>query len=108
MSTKPTDERGFSAVETLLVVVAIAAVGLIGWYVYHVRQTTNSTYNAASSNGAGPAFGSKKNVATGDTSNTALQSDLQSATSAANKGNQDMSSANGSLNDKSTLTSVPQ
>ena len=108
MRTKLTDERGFSSVETILVVVVIAAVGLIGWYVYHVRQSTNNTYNAINSSSASPNYSTKKNIATGDTSNAALQSGLQDATSAANKGNQDMSTANGSLNDKSTLTAVPQ
>ncbi len=107
MSIKP-NERGFSTVETALLVVVVASIGLIGWYVYHVRQTTNKSYNAANSSSVQPNFGTKKSVATGDTSNTSLQSDLQSATSAANQGNKDMSTANGSLNDQSTLTSVPQ
>jgi len=106
MSTNQPDESGFSAVESILLVVIVAAVGLIGWYIYHTRQNTNNLYNASSS--ASPNFGSKKAVATGDTSNAALQSGLQDATSAANKGSQDMSGANASLNDQSTLTSVPQ
>jgi Tfp pilus assembly major pilin PilA len=107
MTNNQTDEAGFSAIETVLVVVIVAAVGLIGWYVYHARQNTNNLYNATNSS-TNPNFGTKKALATGDTSNAALQTDLQDATSTANKGNQDMSSANGSLNDKSTLTSVPQ
>lgn len=107
MSTKP-DERGFSTVETALLVVVVAAIGLIGWYVYHVRQTTNKSYNAINGSSVQPNFGSKKSIATGDTSNASLQSDLQSATSSANQGNNDMSAANASLNDQSTLTSVPQ
>lgn len=108
MSLRATDERGFSHVETILVVVIVAAIGLIGWYVYRARQSTNNTYNAINSSSAGPNFGTKKNVATGDTSNASLTSGLQAATTAANRGNQDMSTANGSLNDQSTLTSVPQ
>jgi predicted negative regulator of RcsB-dependent stress response len=107
MTSNQTDESGFSAVESILVVVIIAAIGLVGWYVYRARQNTNNLYNATNSS-ASPNFGTKKAVATGDTSNAALQSSLQDATSSANKGNQDMSTANNSLNDQSTLTSVPQ
>lgn len=108
MSTKQPDERGFSAIETVLVVVIVAAIGLVGWYVYRARQNTNKTYNAINSSSTSPGFATKKSVATGSTSNASLQSSLQDATSAANKGNQDMSGANNSLNDQSTLTSVPQ
>jgi predicted negative regulator of RcsB-dependent stress response len=106
MTNNQADENGFSAVESILVLVIVAAIGLLGWYVYHVRQNTNGLYNAT--NSTSPNFGSKKAIATGDTSNSALVSTLQDATASANKGNQDMSTANGSLNDKSTLTTVPQ
>lgn len=108
MSTKQQDQHGFSGVETVLVLVIVAVIGLVGWYVYRARQNTNSTYNAINSSSTAPGFGNKKTVATGDTSNSALQSGLQAATSSANQSNQDMSVANGSLSDQSTLTSVPQ
>ena len=108
MSISHQDEHGFSHIETVLVVVIVAAIGLIGWYVYQARQNTNKSYNAINSSSASPNFGTKKTVATGDTSNSGLQSSLQDATSAANQGNKDMAAANNGLNDQSTLTSVPQ
>jgi len=115
MSDIKKDERGFSPVETVLVIVIVAIIGLVGWFVYHAKQNTDKSLNAANttSNNAGPQFANSKKAAAasntgGDTSNASLQSDLQGASSSANQGSKDLSAANGSLNDKSTLTSVPQ
>lgn len=100
------NEHGFSVVEAALSLVIVVAIGSIGWYVYHVRHNSNQALDAANStsNGATPRFANSKDA----TDNSALQSDLNSASSAAGQGSQNLSSANNSLNDKSTLTTVPQ
>jgi predicted negative regulator of RcsB-dependent stress response len=114
MSDIKKDERGFSPIETILVLVIVAVIGFVGWFVYHAKQTTDKSLNAANttSNNAGPKFTTKKQAAassnTGGTSNANLQSDLQTASSSANQGSKDLSAANSSLSDQSTLTSVPQ
>lgn len=114
MSSIKQDEHGFSPVESVLVIVIVAVIGFVGWYVYQARQNSNKALDAATSTGVAPRFAnnSKKAAATstntGDTSNTSLQSDLDGTTGAANQGSKDMSASNDSLNDKSTLTSVPQ
>lgn len=112
MTSIKRNERGFSPVELGLTVVIVAMIGFVGWYVYHVRQVSNQSLNAAAriSNNAGPRFAnnSKQTAVSGSTSNASLQQDLISATSASNLGSQDLASANSSLNDQSTLTSVPQ
>lgn len=105
------NERGFSPVELGLTVVIVVLIGFVGWYVYHVRQTSSKSLDAAASTSANasPRFASNsKAAASGDTSNASLQKDLSGATSASNSGSQDLSSTNNSLNDSSTLTSVPQ
>lgn len=42
------NQNGFSLVEGLLVVIAIALVVFVGYYVYHSQKTTNNTYTSAS------------------------------------------------------------
>lgn len=56
------DQKGFSAVEAVLVIVIVGAIGFVGWYVYHSLRTTNNAYNAATktSNSATPQFHTKK------------------------------------------------
>jgi predicted negative regulator of RcsB-dependent stress response len=114
MSDIKQDERGFSPVETILVIVIVAVIGFVGWYIYHAKQNTDKSLGAANatSNNVGPRFTSKsKQTATanaGDTSNASLQSDLQAASSSSNQGSKDLAASNDSLNDKSTMTTVPQ
>lgn len=111
MASTHKNQRGFSTVEGVLVVVALALIGFVGWYVYHTRQNSNKALDAANntSNSAGPRFTSNSKAAdSGSTSNSSLQSDLSSAASASNQGSKDMSATNDSLNDQSTLTSIPQ
>jgi hypothetical protein len=108
------DEHGIGHIESLLVVVIVAIIGFTGWYVYHTKQNSDKALNAAAStsNNAGPRFTKKATssspAASGSTSNASLQTDQQSAASSANQGSKDLSASNDSLNDKSTLTSVPQ
>lgn len=38
-------QRGFTVVETLLVLILLAIIGFTGYYVWHTQKNTNSTYN---------------------------------------------------------------
>jgi uncharacterized protein HemX len=104
------NERGFAHLEIVLLIIIAAIIGGVGWYVYHTKQNTDKTLNAASttSNNAGPRFAKTATPSSAAASNDSLQSDQQSAASAANQGSKDLSSSNDSLNDKSTMTTVPQ
>ena len=105
------DERGTGHLEMALLVVIVAIIGFVGWFVYHAKQNADQTLNTASASAtsAGPHFAkTKSTTASASTNNASLQSDLQAATSAANQGNKDISTTNSSLADQSTLTSVPQ
>lgn len=97
-------ERGFSIVETSLLVIVIAAIGVVGWYVYSHRSKSNP---AIPSTGASTISSTSSQLSSG-TSNADLQSDLNNVTSSSNQTNQDISASNSSLNDQSTFTSVPQ
>jgi len=53
------DQKGFGAVEGMLLVIIVLLVGFIGYYVYHTKNNTNSSYNnAASANNSTPATNS--------------------------------------------------
>lgn len=41
------NQKGFGAVEGLLILVIVGLVGFIGWYVYHTKNNANSSYNNA-------------------------------------------------------------
>src|SRR5262249_49513554 len=49
MKKLPRTSTGFSAVEGLLVLVIVGLVSLVGWYVWHAKNTTIKTYDQASS-----------------------------------------------------------
>ena len=99
-------ERGFSVIEGTLVIVIIAAIGTVGWYI-HMRNANNTTTPVvAASSTQTPA--TSTSLPTSGTTNNDLQSDLSNITSTNAQGSQDLSSANTSLNDQSTMTSVPQ
>jgi uncharacterized protein HemX len=111
MASTHKNQRGFSTVEGVLVVVALALIGFVGWYVYHTKQTSDKALNAAAStsNNAGPRFGSAKTAtATGSTSNSSLQSNLNSVNNNVTTSNHSLDSSDSSLNDQSTFTAVPQ
>jgi hypothetical protein len=53
------NQKGFGAVEGLLLIIIILLVGFIGYYVYHTKNNTNSAYNKApSSNNSTPTINS--------------------------------------------------
>ena len=39
------NQHGYSAVEALLILVALAIVGLVAWYVHHATTNANSNYS---------------------------------------------------------------
>lgn len=41
------NQKGFSAVEGLLILIIVGLVGFIGWYVYHTKNNTEATLNQA-------------------------------------------------------------
>jgi type II secretory pathway pseudopilin PulG len=52
---------GFALIETLLVVVILAMVGFIGWYVWHAKQDTDKTFS--DTNKSTSALGTVSNFA---------------------------------------------
>lgn len=48
MLHKKLNQKGFSAVEGLLIVIIVLLVGFIGYYVWHTQKNTNDTLNSAS------------------------------------------------------------
>ena len=111
MASHPKNQRGFSTVEGVLVVIVVAVIGFVGWYVYHTKQNSDTALNAATttSNNAGPRFGSTSQAGnSGSTSDQNLQADLNSTNTDVTHSDQSLNTANTSLNDQSTFTSVPQ
>ncbi len=43
------DQNGYSAVEALLILVALAVVAFVGWYVHHATTNANKTYSVTES-----------------------------------------------------------
>jgi len=46
------NQKGFAALEALLIVVIVAIIAGTGYYIYHANKNTSSTYNAASKSAA--------------------------------------------------------
>ncbi|HVV67366.1 MAG TPA: hypothetical protein VHB72_04880 [Candidatus Saccharimonadales bacterium] len=42
------NQKGFSAVEALLIIIILLLIGFIGYYVWHSQHETNKTYSSAS------------------------------------------------------------
>lgn len=70
------NRQGFALVESLLIVVIIALISFVGWYVYHAMKNTNNTYNSATktSNSNSPKFGTKKSTASSTKTSNATSS----------------------------------
>lgn len=108
MSSIRNNERGFSIVESLLVLIIVVAIVFVGWYV-DKHQTKSSNKPVAVTNTAQKS--SSNQVSTplpSGTSNSDLQSDLSNVTNTSSQSNQDISTSSSSLNDQSTMTTVPQ
>ncbi len=65
------NQRGFSPVQILLVIVALALVGGTGWYVMQAKNKTNSTLDSTSKSGTEPQKTEKKETAKPETDPTA-------------------------------------
>jgi nicotinamide riboside transporter PnuC len=68
------NQRGYSAVEALLILVALALVAFVGWYVHHATTQTNKTYSISESSqkpaAKKPATTTKTTTGTSTTSTT--------------------------------------
>jgi hypothetical protein len=60
--TMKSNQKGFGAIEGLLVLIIIGLVGFIGYYVYHTKNSTNSTYNNAAKTNSNVADQSKNGI----------------------------------------------
>lgn len=59
---KKVSRKGFSTIEAVLVLIIIAIVGFVIWYVFHTKNTTNNIYgNAANTSSQTPAQSSTNN-----------------------------------------------
>jgi cytoskeletal protein RodZ len=45
-----TNQRGFAAVEAILIVIVLGIIGFTGWFVYHAKQNTDKTLTSADNN----------------------------------------------------------
>jgi Tfp pilus assembly protein PilV len=45
------DQKGFSIIEAILILVVIGVLGFTGWFVYHARQTANKDLSSKNSTG---------------------------------------------------------
>jgi predicted negative regulator of RcsB-dependent stress response len=79
-------QSGFAVVELVLVVVILAAIGFVGWWVYQKHNTADTTSAVSAQSPVA------KNVSTAPTINST--SDLDAALNALNRN--DPSTANGS------------
>lgn len=48
-------QKGFTLIETLLVLILLSIVGFTGYYIYHTKNNANSTYNNAAKTSSTPA-----------------------------------------------------
>jgi len=114
MSQKSHDQGGFSAIETVLVLVFVGVIGFVGWYVYHSKQSTTKVLSSASASDTATKTVAASTTATAQSTaaksnvDPTVQSDLNSLTSTISQNDKDLSSVDSSLNDQSTFSSVPQ
>jgi prepilin-type N-terminal cleavage/methylation domain-containing protein len=59
-------QKGFTVVETLLVLILLAILGFTGYYVYHTRNNTNNSYNNATNSSSSVAASSSDKTYNGD------------------------------------------
>jgi len=61
---KKSNQKGFSAIEAVLIVVIIAIVGFVVWYVFHTKSSTDNTYSNASNTQTAPQTSNKSSAST--------------------------------------------
>jgi hypothetical protein len=59
MNKMKRNQKGFGAVEGLLILILLSILGFTGYYVYHTRNNANSTYNKTASSTNSPQTASK-------------------------------------------------
>lgn len=60
---KKVSQKGFSAIEAILVVVIVGLLGFVVWYVFHTKSSTDNTYgNAANVQTTPPPSSTTKSV----------------------------------------------
>jgi uncharacterized protein YoxC len=110
MNSNHNKEDGVGALEVILVIVILAAIVFLGFYIYNARKNTNKVLDEVDSSSSTHAV--KQPATAGNTpgsqDNTTLQSDLSGISNSNNASNQDLNTASSSLNDQSTFTTVPQ
>lgn len=65
------NQKGFSVIEGLLILVIVGLLGFVGWYVYNTKNNTDNTLNNAASTKVATSTSTKKTNTTSKTSQTA-------------------------------------
>lgn len=68
MSRKILNQKGFTAIEAILILVIIAVIGGTGYYVYHANKKTNDTLDAAGKSSQSSPAQRKTTTSKGSTS----------------------------------------
>jgi hypothetical protein len=103
MASLKNNQRGFSPVEGVLIVLVVVAIAFVGWYVYKNHKSTP----LATSTADHTVSGSPSSSLSSGSSNADLSNDLNTINGSSSQNNQDLTNVNNSLNDQSTMTSVP-
>jgi type II secretory pathway pseudopilin PulG len=75
------NQKGFSAVETIIVIVIVALIGFVGWYVWSAKKKTDNSLAAASSGSNSQTSQKQSNTTTKPAKPTVLsKGDFSSAT----------------------------
>jgi prepilin-type N-terminal cleavage/methylation domain-containing protein len=56
------NQRGYSAIETILVLVIVGLIAFIAWYVFHTKSDTDTTLDTAASQNIAPQQKSKSST----------------------------------------------
>lgn len=91
------DHNGFGSVELLLVIIIVAIIGFVGWYVARAKHNTDKTLGTAGSS----------QVSGSGTDNQSLDSDLNGINNANSQSSRDLNASSSAINDNSTFTALP-
>lgn len=67
------NQKGFAAVEAVLILVIVALVGFVAWYAFHTKNSANNTYNNAGNTQLNPAPKESSNSSTNTSSGQIVQ-----------------------------------